>query len=91
MPLIHTTKGDPMTRLEHLLNDFHIKPRELAKHLREVHGVEPKNARKGYEREVWHSQHEYETEHKPDIWLTYSGNRIVPVAARKPSWQRMRR
>lgn len=29
-----------------------------AKHLREAHGVEPRAARKGYEREVWHTHHE---------------------------------
>lgn len=38
-----------------------LRPRDIARHLREVHGIEPTSARKGYEREVWSRQHE--TEH----------------------------
>ncbi len=47
-----------MSDYQHLLNDFHIRPLQIKKHLVEVHNIEPHTARKGYEREVWHSQHE---------------------------------
>jgi hypothetical protein len=43
---------------DHLMGDFKLRPRQIASHLREVHGVEPIQAQKGYEREVWHRQHE---------------------------------
>jgi hypothetical protein len=40
--------------------DFELRPRQIAAHLRDAHGLEPRAARKGYEREAWHSQHEYD-------------------------------
>jgi len=43
---------------EHTLEVLMLRPLQIAKHLRE-HGVEPKAARKGYERELWSSQHEH--------------------------------
>ncbi len=43
---------------EHIMDDFNKRPREIAKHLREEHGIEPKPAMRGYEREVWHGQHD---------------------------------
>lgn len=51
-------------RHAHLLADFDMRPLELARHLRDAHDIEPRAARKRYEREVWHSQHEYEG-HRP--------------------------
>lgn len=44
----------------HLMADWDLRPRQIAAHLREVHKVEPKQARKGMEREVWYSQHDDE-------------------------------
>lgn len=46
------------TRYDHLMADYDRPPLAVARHLREAHGIEPKAARKGYEREVWHGQHE---------------------------------
>lgn len=52
-----------MNDYQHLMDDIDLRPLQIAKHLREVHGVEHRAARKGYEREVWHEQHEQE--HRP--------------------------
>lgn len=43
---------------DHLMADFKLRPRQIAQHLRDAHRVEPKAAMKGYEREVWHNQHD---------------------------------
>lgn len=43
---------------KHFMADFDLRPLQIKKHLIEVHKVMPKVPRKGYEREVWHSQHE---------------------------------
>lgn len=51
----------PVTsRYAHLMADFDLRPRQLAAHLRDAHGIEPRAARRRYEREVWHGQHEYD-------------------------------
>ena len=51
-----------MTTYDHLYHDFRLRPRQIAAHLREAHGIEPKVMRKGYEREGWHDQHEEQHE-----------------------------
>ena len=43
---------------KHFMADFDLRPLQIKKHLIEVHKVMSKVPRKGYEREVWHSQHE---------------------------------
>jgi hypothetical protein len=49
-----------MNVYKHLLNDFDLRPLQIKKHLIDVHRITPRRPRKGYEREVWHSQHEQE-------------------------------
>jgi len=49
-----------MDTYEHVMNDFKLRPLQVRQHLIEVHHIEPKQARKGYEREVWHNQHDNE-------------------------------
>ncbi len=43
----------------HLMDDFKISPLQIKKHIVDDHKVEPNLPRKRYERECWHSQHEY--------------------------------
>lgn len=57
---------------DHLKADFELRPRQIAAHLRQAHGVEPKAAKKGYEREVWHRQHE--RAHSDDVYLGRPGH-----------------
>ena len=47
-----------MNNYNHLMHDFNLRPLQIRKHLLEVHAVAPHQTKKGYEREVWHSQHE---------------------------------
>ena len=47
-----------MSNYHHLMADFDLRPLQIKAHLIEVHKVTPNMPRKGYEREVWHNQHE---------------------------------
>ena len=59
------TRHPPIeSRYSHLMADFDLRPRQIAAHLRSAHGIEPRGALKGYEREAWHSQHQYDGLHR---------------------------
>ncbi len=47
-----------MTTYKHTMDVMALPPRKIAAHLREEHGMEPREVMKGYERSVWSWQHE---------------------------------
>ena len=52
-----TECGIDKDNYHHLLDDFRLRPLQIKRHLLVCHQTEAKQTKKGYEREVWHSQH----------------------------------
>ena len=59
---------------EHIMNDFNLRPQQIKEHLEKVHHIRARQARKGYERELWSSQHEFA--HKNPEW-EYKADEII--------------
>jgi hypothetical protein len=58
--------NEPQTYYDHIMNDFKLRPLQVKEHLEKFHHIKAHEAKKGYEREVWQSQHEFA--HKNPDW-----------------------
>jgi hypothetical protein len=62
---------------QHIMNDFNLRPLQIKEHLEKVHHIKARQAKKGYERELWSSQHEFA--HKNPDWQ-YKADEIIKEA-----------